>query len=461
MRHLLTADLAGFKATGQEELYEQWFTGSAERFRSRARKVIAGGTTHDGWMIEPFPLSVECTAGPYKWDCDGHRIIDYWMGHGALLAGHAFTPVVEAITLQASRGTHYGAASLLEVEWAELVCELIPSAELVRFTSSGTEATQLALRVARAYTGRELVLKLDGHFHGWHDEALAHFFPANEAGLNPGCIEQVAIADPFSAESAGEFLAAMDVAAVILEPGGGGSGGLPWSVNFLAELRELTQRYGTLLIFDEVVSGFRYSPGGAQQICGVLPDLTVLAKILSGGLPGGAVCGKKEIMEVFGSGKHIAGRRIKVPHTGTFNGNPLSAAAGIALLSQVANGELQKQAEESAEALVRLINQRADEVGVDVHLYRQSSIFHHLIGAQRAHLPLGPSGAVLTLSAQHAELYATLRRVLLLEGVDTHPIHGWVSAAHQQEVIEATADAYERAFSRLREVKEFGSHERN
>jgi glutamate-1-semialdehyde 2,1-aminomutase len=364
--------------------------------------------------------------------------------------------VRDALQQQLWRGTHLGGAHELQVEWAEQVVRLVPSAERVRFTSSGTEATLLALRVARAFTGRSLVIKLDGHFHGWHDEALSHFVAPQVSGVNPGTGEHVLVADPLSPESVFEQLAQGQVAAVILEPGGGGSGGLPWSPELLAALRQETRAHGSLLIFDEVVSGFRYSPGGVQQLCGVLPDLTVLAKILCGGLPGGAVAGRADIMALFGRGSALVdGRHARVPHTGTFNANPLSAAAGIAMLGHVADGTAQERARAAAEHLVLGVNALAEQHQVDVRLYAQSSTVHILIGALAAGQPLSPSLAVITLHAAAPARYATLRRELLVEGVDIHPVHGWVSAVHEPAVIQATVAAFERALLRLRHEEGF------
>lgn len=449
MAPLVTPRLAGLDPTAEAGEYSDHFAASRAMFDC-ARRVLAGGTTHDGWMVEPFPVYVKEARGAHKWDADGHRLIDFWMGHGALIKGHAFPPVTAAVAGQAARGSHYGAASELEVLWAELVCSLIPSAERVRFTSSGTEATMLALRVARAYTGRNLIIKLDGHFHGWHDEALAQFVPAETAGINRGTATGVATASPFAAESVIELLDEEETAAVILEPGGGGGGSLPWDWQFLAKLREATHAHGALLIFDEVISAFRYSPGGVQGLCGIFPDLTVLAKILSGGLPGGAVAGRAEFMDVFGAGKVVGGRRAKVPHTGTFNGNPLSAAAGIALLSHVGDGTAQAQADAAARLMVDSVNQIANKLRVDVHLYQQSSIFHILIGARQAGVSLEPSGSVIALYSQYPERYAALRRALLQEGVDTHPVHGWMSSAHDDGVIARAVEAFDRAMRRLR-----------
>lgn len=434
--------------------YAERFSGSAAMSR-RAERVVAGGTQHDSWRLQPFPVYFSEARGPFKWDIDGHRLVDCWMGHGALLFGHGYRPVVDAVARQLVRGTHLGGAHDLEVRWAELVCELIPSAERVRFTSSGTEATQLALRVARAFTGRNHIVKLDGHFHGWHDEALAHFVEPASAGLNAGALEGISIGDPWSVASIARLLAEEPTAAVILEPGGGGSGALPWSPDFLQELRQATREHGTLLIFDEVVSGFRYSSGGVQQLCGVTPDLTVLGKILAGGLPGAAVAGRADVMAVFGAGTTGAGGPAKVAHTGTFNANPLSAAAGIAALERVGDGAAQEAAASAAETLARLVNEAARANDVDVCLYTQSSIFHVLIGARRAGSPLGPSASAMTLYKAHANSYDTLRRALLVEGVDCHPLHGWLSAAHDASAVHEAAAAFDRAFRQLHRSTEF------
>jgi glutamate-1-semialdehyde 2,1-aminomutase len=431
--------------------YEASFPLSAAQ-SERARAVLAGAGIHDSQHLAPFPPYYSRAEGPFKWTLEGRRLIDCWMGHGALLLGHSFPPVIDAIVKQARRGTQLGGATEEVLEWAERVCRLIPSAERVRFTSSGTEATQLAMRVARAWVGRNLIVKLNGHFHGWHDESLAHYVEPSVAGLNPAALENSAVADAVELEYAIEFLEEGEVAAVILEPGGGSSGALPWSREALQTLREETRRHGALLIFDEVVSGFRYSPGGVQALCGVLPDLTVLGKILSGGVPGGAIAGPADIMSVFGTGTSVGERKARVPHTGTFNANPLSAAAGAAMLAHVADGKPQEHAREAARRMVEGVNAAAARCGVDVHLYsNDTSIFHILIGARAAGISLGPSVEVASLHGQKPQLYAALRRALLVEGLDTHPLHGWLSATHDDtEVIELTVGAFERAFQRLR-----------
>lgn len=425
--------------TALAEAFSTRFAGS-RALHARASAALAGAATHDSWRFDPFPIQFRDAAGARKWDVDGHPFIDFWTAHGALLLGHRHAAVEEAVSRQLARVTHPGGAHPLQIEWAERVIRLIPSAQRARFTASGTEATLLALRVARSFTGRDVVLRIDGHFHGWHDEALARAVPAG-AGINPGTADHVVVV-PFDLDRIDEALRDLEPAAVILEPGGGGAGALPWSSDELATLRTLTTGSGTLLIFDEVISAFRYAPGGVQELSGVMPDLTVLAKILAGGLPGAALAGRAEVMAVFGS---------RVPHTGTFNANPLSAAAGIATLDLVSDGLAQAAAERAAQRLVSGVNAAAARRGADIRLFRQSSIFHLVIGSQATGSSAEPSPSVFALHRQFRDQYLQLRRALLLEGVDAHLVHGWVSAAHSDAIIDEAIAAFDRAMARIEE----------
>src|SRR2546430_127314 len=309
----------------------------------RARAAIPGGITHDIRHLAPFPTYIDRASGTRKWDVDGHEYVDYWMGHGALFLGHCHPAVVKAVQEQVARGTHLGASHELEIRWAELVNALVPCAELTRFTMSGTEATHLAMRVARAATGRTKILKLTGHFHGWHDGAVAAVNPPYEvpmsAGIPGSTLDQVVICSPNDIKSVEVALQRGDIAAVILEPAGGQSGTTPTMPGYLQELRALTTRHDVVLIFDEVITGFRYAPGGAQAYFGVTPDLTTLAKIVAGGLPGGALCGRRELMSMLTfRGDPDWDRSQRVAHAGTFNANPLSAAAAAALAGALACG---------------------------------------------------------------------------------------------------------------------------
>ncbi|HIE30380.1 TPA: aminotransferase class III-fold pyridoxal phosphate-dependent enzyme, partial [Candidatus Poribacteria bacterium] len=308
------------------DMYENAFPNSRKLYQ-KASTLFPNGVTHDGRYLQPYPIYVERAKGSKKWDVDGREYIDYWSGHGALLLGHGREEVVKAVTEQVALGTHLGACHRKEVEWAELVIDMVPSAEKVRFTSSGTEATLMAIRLSRTFTGKNKLLKFAGHFHGWHDQVILGANPPYETPP-PGIIKEVVdttvIRPPNDIEAVEKTLQTdNDIAGVIIEPTGGGFGTIPTGGEFLKQLREVTSRYSVILIFDEVISGFRVAPGGAQEYYNVTPDLTTLAKILAGGLPGGAVAGRNDIMELLENRKDPEWKsNKKMPHPGTFNANP-------------------------------------------------------------------------------------------------------------------------------------------
>ena len=409
----------------------------------RARKAIPGGITHDIRHLDPFPVYIERAGGSRKWDVDGNEYIDYWMGHGALFLGHCHPAVVKAVQDQMARGTHLGASHELEVRWAELVNGLVPSAELTRFTMSGTEATHLALRVARAYTGRSKVVKLSGHFHGWHDGVVVGVNPPYEVPLSAGVpeatLEQVLVCPPNDVKAVEVMLQRGDVAAVILEPAGGQAGTTPTIPGYLQELRAVTQRHGVVLIFDEVITGFRYAPGGAQQYFGVTPDLTTLAKIVAGGLPGGALCGSRTIMSIIAHrGDPDWDRSQRVAHAGTFNANPLSAAAAIPTLELCADASLQARANKAGDELRRALADALKRAGAPGAVYGEASIYHVSFE--------GKPGLAGHDRPRRGNLYHLLRCALLNHGVDCSLNHGWVSAIHADADLERTVRAYEQAF---------------
>lgn len=440
-----------------ESQYRQRLPAS-EQAPSQFAAPIAGGVTHDSWQISPYAPVFSHAQGARKWDVDGNEYIDFWMGHGALILGHGHPAVVDAVLRQVNQGLHFGGSARVVLEWAHQIKSMVPGVKKLRFCASGSEATTLALRVARAYTGRQLCIRLDGHFHGWHDEALAHLQEPGVSGISAHVMDQVLIGSPLDIESIQVQLEMEDVAAVILEPGGGSGGSLPFDLDLLLQLRRLTTANGALLIFDEVMSGFRYAPGGAQEIADVSPDLTVLAKILCGGLPGAAVAGSDRVMSVFGCGISRPHGHARVCHTGTFNGYTLAAAAGLATLTAIEDGLVQRNISRLCKNLVSNINAEAERRDLDIRAFENHSIFHFMVGAIKEDFSLEPGPGALLLQRKHQQEYQMLRKALLLEGIDCHHSHGWLSTAHDDETIEIAIEWISRALDRLRGHKEFYLH---
>ena len=315
----------------------------------RAHKVLPSGITHDARYLDPYSIHVSRAEGPRKWDVDGNEYVDYFGGHGAMLLGHSHPAVIEAVKRQMDLGTHYGSSHELEVRWAELVCELIPSAEKVRFTASGTEASHMAIRLARAHTGRDKIVRFVGHFHGWHDNVAAGATSHYDGTTTPGVPQGVAdLSILMPADDVGAVVKLLesrdDIAAVMFEPSGASWGQVPLPPGFAQAVRDVSSRRGIVMLMDEVITGFRWSSGGAQKAIGVTPDLCILAKIVAGGLPGGAVAGKREILDLIDHAATTEKKREKIAHPGTFNANPLSAAAAVAALSLVRDEDLAEKA---------------------------------------------------------------------------------------------------------------------
>jgi len=436
-------------------LLDQWAEANprSHELHKRARRVIPGGITHDVRRAAPFPVAIVSARGSHKTDADGHDLVCYVMGHGALLLGHSPQPVVEAIGRATQAFLHAGSSHEREAEWAEQICALVPSAEMVHFTSSGTEATMLALQVARGFTGRDRVVKIEGHFHGWHDTAAVGAGVPHRRSRQPGIpelLDELVTVVPPDRGAVEAALAGRNVAAVILEPTGASFGAIPISFGFLTELRELTRAAATLLVFDEVISGFRWSPGGVQQLAGVTPDLTTLAKIVAGGMPGGAVAGAAEVMEVLA---FRSGDGVKVKHPGTHNAHPLSAAAGIATLNLLADGVAQSHADETADWLRRELNAVFDRTGVTGFVYGQSSTFRVAVGMER---PAGDpadwwrTGGPAGLKAGVPEhVQDALHAGMLLEGVHLFQGRGFLSTAHSEADVERTVAGFERTLRQL------------
>ncbi len=425
-----------------------------------AGSIFPSGITHDSRRTLPYAVYVENAKGARKWDADGNEYVDYYGGHGALLLGHGREEVVAAVQTQLSRGTHFGACHELELKWGNLVKQMVPCAERVRFTSSGTEANLMALRLARAFTGRPKIVRFKGHFHGWHDHAAFGVSNHFDGTPTPGVLAEIAAntviapSDDFD-ETRRIFEAHDDIAAVLLEPTGASWGQLPIDGEMLRALRQLTRERGVVLIFDEVVTGFRVSKGGAQAHFGVTPDLTSLAKILAGGLPGGAVCGRADILELLDFDIAAAKGFEKIGHQGTYNANPLSAAAGTTALEIIRDGDACEIANRQGEKLRGMCNQVLAEEGSNWACYGQFSGFYFYLNPQGRDVdPLrfdaGAIGhAALSAKSSVAEKF---RLALLVNGVDiASKPGGSVSAAHSDEDLAFTAEAVRKAVRMLRE----------
>jgi len=428
---------------------------------ARARTLLPSGIAHDSRHFDPYPIYVKRAKGPLKWDVDGNTYVDYFGGHGSLLLGHNNPAVMEAVHAALDQGTHFGACHELEVRWAELITRMIPSAERVRFTSSGTEATLMALRLARAYTGRPKLVRFRGHFHGWHDHMAGgynnHFDGTATSGVIGGVADNVLLCDPNDVAGITRlFNDHRDIAAVILEPTGANFGKMPILPSFLPLLRDLTQQAGSLLIFDEVVTGFRVSPGGVQAVCGITPDLTTLAKILCGGLPGGAVVGRKDILDWLDFKASKAAGQEKIGHLGTFNANPVSAAAGIATLEIVASTDACARANAFGETIRTRMNEVLSDEGVRWAVHGSHSSFHVYTNPEGADIVPGAFDAVsftrAMLEKPRGEGVAALVRMgFLVNGVDVNSgPSAWISATHGDEEMAATVDAFRTTIRTLK-----------
>ena len=427
----------------------------------RAVEVFPSGVTHDSRFLKPFPIYVTGALGVKKWDVDNHEYIDYWMGHGSLILGHRYPDVVEAIHGQLDRGTHYGACHELEVEWGERVVEMVPSAERVRFMASGTEATLMAIRLARSYTGKRKVIRIAGHYHGWHDAVSIGIVPPfdvpNSSGIPEELLKLTLVLPPEDLQELKKHLKRDDdVACVILEPSGGFSGAFPATGDYLRALRELTQTFGVVLIFDEVITGFRYAPGGAQEYYGVTPDLSSFAKIVAGGLPGGAVAGKREIMEYLEFKEDTQwNRNKKILHPGTFNANPMSAAAGVATLKIIAQGEVIPKANENAQSIRNTLNQVIDRHGINWCVHGEHSVVHilmnHRCPQQGACDRRRCTYDYRRIYQKDPPLLSMFRCAMLSQGVDSIGDHWWISWLHSNDVVEKTGEAFDKTIKTLKE----------
>jgi len=409
----------------------------------RAKQLLPGGVNSPVRAFKSVgrnPLFIRRADGARLWDVDGNEFIDYVGSWGPAILGHAHPRVIEAVRKAALHGTSFGAPTELEVQLAERICRLVPSVEMVRMVNSGTEATMSAIRLARAYTGKEKIIKFEGCYHGHGDSFLikagsgALTFGVPDSPGVPQALAALTLTATFNSIRSVQRLVDEhkgEIAAVIVEPVVGNMGCIPPQEGFLQSLRNLCTKENILLIFDEVMTGFRLAPGGAQQLYGITPDLTTFGKIIGGGLPVGAYGGKKEIMAMVAPSGPMY-------QAGTLSGNPLAMTAGLETLAVIAEDDrFYAKLETSSAELEKAILADATQLGVPVTLNRVGSMFT---------LFFTPTRVVdySTALSSDTKKFAAYFRTMLQAGIYFPPSQfeaAFVSAAHTQGDIERTIAA--------------------
>jgi glutamate-1-semialdehyde 2,1-aminomutase len=421
----------------------------SSRLFARALELLPGGVNSPVRAFRGVggtPLFIQSASGPTITDVDGRSFIDYVGSWGPMILGHADAEIVAALAAVAANGTSFGAPNELEVELAEEIVAAVPSIEMVRMVNSGTEATMSAIRLARGVTGRDRLVKFEGCYHG-HGDSLLVKAGSGVATLGlpdspgvPASLAQHTLTVPFNDATALEdvFKQHADIAAIIVEPVVGNMGCVPPQPGFLDALRELTRRHDALLIFDEVMTGFRLARGGAQELYRITPDITCLGKIIGGGLPVGAYGGSRELM------RNIAPVG-SIYQAGTLSGNPLAMTAGLLTLRRLRNVELFEQLEQRSAKLCEGLSQAASEAGVRTTTNRVGSMWTSFFADQ-------PVTNWATANKSNRELYGRFFHAMLAEGVYLAPSQfeaGFVGITHSEEVIEQTIQAARNAFKTL------------
>ncbi len=423
---------------------------SSDSLFERALRSIPGGVNSPVrafGAVGGTPVFFERAAGAYLWDVEGKRYIDYVGSWGPMVAGHTHPAVVEAVQEAASRALSFGAPTAAEVELAEALCRLVPSLEAVRLVSSGTEATMTAIRLARGFTGRSLIVKFEGCYHGHADALLVKagsgaltFGNPSSAGVPAEAAAHTLVLDYNDGSRVKKLFAekGREIACVIVEPVAGNMNLVLPAAGFLEALREECTRHGALLIFDEVMTGFRVARGGAQARFGIRPDLTTLGKVIGGGLPVGALGGRREIMQKLAP-------LGPVYQAGTLSGNPIAVAAGLATLKIVQAEKFQENLERKTQALVEGLAAQAREAGVTFSSQSIGSMF----GIYFRNAPPRSFAEVLQCDR---ERFKRFFHAMLERGVYLAPSAyeaGFVSAAHGDAEIEATLAAARAAFAQI------------
>ncbi|WP_417310144.1 aspartate aminotransferase family protein [Devosia sp.] len=426
------------------------FDKSAETIRRNSQWISGGVNSNFRLNIAPTPLVFESGEGPYLHDVDGNTLIDYYLGMGPMILGHKPKALVDAVKTQIDNGILFAGQTAVEAEAARLVCELVPSAERMRFGSSGSEVDQAAMRLARAATGRTLIVKFEGHYHGWFDNVLWSTAPAAGQGGDESAPTPVIGSKGQLPESADELvvlpwndlavlearLAKGDIAAVIMEAAMCNQGAIQPADGYLEGVREACTKYGTILIFDEVITGFRLAPGGAQEKFGVLPDLCTFGKAIANGFPVAAIAGRADLMDMF--------TNAGVVHGGTYNAQPVAMAATVATLKSLTPA-LYDGIAENGNALIEGFREIFAREGVTAQVVGFPQVFHVALGLEQ------PARSYRDLTKMNKKAYVALTTALLQRGVRALERGAWfMSSTHDKAVVDATLDAMSGAVKALK-----------
>jgi glutamate-1-semialdehyde 2,1-aminomutase len=443
MAHLGMAENLGVPRPIDSRATGNGFEGSRRRIAESAQHLAGGVGSNFRMGISPTPLVFERADGPILIDADGNRLIDYYLGMGPMILGHTPADVRRAVERQLDRGILFGGQSGIEARAAELVCEMVPCAERVRFNSCGSEAVQAALRLARAATGRENLVKFAGHYHGWFDNVLWSTAPprgasdpvAGSRGQLAQTAEKLTVLPWNDLQAVRSRLQQRDVAGVIMEPAMCNAGSIAPLSGYLEGVRAACHETGTVLIFDEVITGFRLGPGGAQGRFGVTPDLAVFAKAIANGFPVAAVAGRADIMDLFSQG---------VVHGGTYNGQAVAMAACVATLERLGQPATYERIEKRGLRLMDGIRARLAEAGIVSVVCGFPAIFHVAFGLSTAARDWSD------LLGVDRQRYVAFTTALLGRGVRALERGAWfMSTEHDDAVIDATLDAVSAAAREL------------
>lgn len=443
-----TSSMAAPLAAPSERLMN--FSKSAQAIQQNSRWIPGGVNSSFRLGIAPTPLVFERSEGACLYDIDGNRLIDYYLGMGPMILGHRPQAVIDAVTAQLEHGILFAGQTEVEVEAARLVCEMVPSAEQIRFGSSGSEVDQAALRLARAATGRRKVIKFEGHYHGWFDNVLWSTAPSAEAagpaeapllvggskGQLPETSESLTVLPWNNLELLEAHLKANDVAAVIMEAAMCNQGSIRPGAGYLEGVRAACDRHGTILIFDEVITGFRLAAGGAQELFGVTPDLSTFGKAIANGFPVAALAGRADLMGLFSTGG--------VLHGGTYNAQPVAMAATVATLKSL-TPELYVKIGRAGEILMQGFREIFAREGVTAQITGFGQVFHVALGLE------APAHSYRDLMRINKPGYVALTTALIQRGVRPLERGAWfMSSEHDDGLLAETLDAMRDALRALK-----------